>query len=397
MYRSVAMTADSFSPAHTVAPIPLHLGSLHPSVASEIPHLFRQRGASLVDIPLLQPADPFLNVAGEDLRRRIFVTESESGQALCLRPEFTIPVCLNHIAQQAPTPQRYAYLGEVFRQRRADRAEFLQAGIEDIGQADREKTDARIVSDACASLACILPGRHLTITVGDQQIFESVLSSLGLPQVWRRRLLRAFGSRERLARVIAELANPTDLPDAAGSTFPVEVMQDEQALIRHVEAAMQAYGPSPLAGRHPGEIARRLLEKSELRNASISGSVIAMIKRFLTIRAPLEQAEAHLATFAKEAAINLDAAIQILSARVSHITAQCETVPKAHFDAGFGRPLDYYSGFVFEISASESRHTLAGGGRYDQLLSMLGAKPTIPGVGFSLALDRVTALRGETS
>ena len=65
-----------------------------------------------------EPADPFLDMAGEDLRRRIFLTESETGQTLCLRPEFTIPVCLDHIQSQAGTPRRYSYLGEVFRQRR---------------------------------------------------------------------------------------------------------------------------------------------------------------------------------------------------------------------------------------------------------------------------------------
>ncbi len=45
---------------------------------------------------------PFLDMAGEDLRRRIFLTESETGAALCLRPEFTIPVCLDHIASRRP-------------------------------------------------------------------------------------------------------------------------------------------------------------------------------------------------------------------------------------------------------------------------------------------------------
>jgi ATP phosphoribosyltransferase regulatory subunit len=65
--------------------------------------------AELVDIPLIQPADPFLDMAGEDLRRRIFLTENENGDSLCLRPEFTIPVCRNHIALNAATPKRYAY------------------------------------------------------------------------------------------------------------------------------------------------------------------------------------------------------------------------------------------------------------------------------------------------
>jgi ATP phosphoribosyltransferase regulatory subunit len=64
------------------------------------------------------------------------------------------------------------------------------------------------------------------------------------------------------------------------------------------------------------------------------------------------------------------------------------------YDAAFGRPLDYYTGLVFEISADGAARPLAGGGRYDRLLTLLGATTPIPGVGFSVWLDRVDALRG---
>src|SRR4030095_4385360 len=95
------------------------------------------------DVPVIQPADPFLDMAGEDLRRRIFLTESETGQTLCLAPESTIRVCRAHTASRADTPRRYAYLGEVFRQRREGGNEFFQAGIEDLGERDTPAADAR--------------------------------------------------------------------------------------------------------------------------------------------------------------------------------------------------------------------------------------------------------------
>src|SRR5690606_12369736 len=137
--------------------------------------------AGLIDIPILQPAEPFLDMAGEDLRRRILLTESETGQALCLRPEFTIPVCLDHIATRASTPRTYAYLGEVFGQRREGGPEFFQAGIEDLGAENEADAGARSLADAHAILARILPGRSLSASVGDQAVFEAVLSALGLP------------------------------------------------------------------------------------------------------------------------------------------------------------------------------------------------------------------------
>src|SRR5690606_760317 len=140
----------------------------YPSFAGEILELFAERGAEPIDVAILQPADPFLDMAGEDLRRRIFLTESETGEALCLRPEFTIPVCLDHIAKRAATPRRYAYLGEVFRQRREAGPEFFQAGIEDLGADDEAEADARSLADAYALVSRLLPDTKLHITLGDQ-------------------------------------------------------------------------------------------------------------------------------------------------------------------------------------------------------------------------------------
>jgi hypothetical protein len=67
------------------------------SARADIETILAQLGAERLDVPVLQPADPFLDTAGEELRRRIFLSESETGETLCLRPEFTIPVCLHHI------------------------------------------------------------------------------------------------------------------------------------------------------------------------------------------------------------------------------------------------------------------------------------------------------------
>jgi ATP phosphoribosyltransferase regulatory subunit len=56
------------------------------------------------------------------------------------------------------------------------------------------------------------------------------------------------------------------------------------------------------------------------------------------------------------------------------------------FEAAFGRPLDYYTGLVFEVF--DGATPVAGGGRYDRLLEMLGAPAPVPAVGFTIRLDR---------
>ena len=368
-----------------------------PSFAPDILALFSERGTGLIDVPIIQPADPFLDMAGEDLRRRIFLTESETGEALCLRPEFTIPVCLDHIASRAGTPRRYGYLGEVFRQRREGEAEFFQAGIEDLGETDVATADARSIADAHALLTRTLPGRPLAVTLGDQRVFEAVLAALGLPRGWQKRLARAFGSREQLAAALDDLANPAQRAAPAEAVAGFVAEGDVDGLAGHVGGLMEKSGLSASAGRTPQEIARRLIEKAELRSVRLSKDAFDALERFLAIRVPLEDAAGALGSFAGEAGVSLGAALDLFAARVEALGAHGLPEGGIEYDASFGRPLDYYTGLVFEISARGGARPLVGGGRYDRLLTLLGAAHPIPGVGFSVWLDRIAALRGEAA
>ncbi|MFZ2101398.1 MAG: ATP phosphoribosyltransferase regulatory subunit, partial [Oricola sp.] len=171
--------------------------------------ILAQLGAERLDVPVLQPADPFLDTAGEELRRRIFLSESETGEMLCLRPEFTIPVCLQHIGAGETGHRRYGYVGTVFRQRRAGGNEFLQAGIEDIGDNDPARADARSLADALAFLAALGVTGQTTVTLGDQAVFNAVVTGLGLPQSWAVRLSHAFGDRRSLDTALEALAHPS--------------------------------------------------------------------------------------------------------------------------------------------------------------------------------------------
>ncbi|KAB2687627.1 ATP phosphoribosyltransferase regulatory subunit [Brucella pseudogrignonensis] len=355
--------------------------------------------AELVDIPLIQPADPFLDMAGEDLRRRIFLTENENGDSLCLRPEFTIPVCRNHIALNAATPKRYAYLGEVFRQRRDGAAEFLQAGIEDLGATDEAASDARSIADALACVHAAAPNAKLEIVLGDQSVFAGMLKALGLPQGWRKKLLRAFGDAHTMEAAFAELTGEQRTDPLPEHLAGLVAEGDEAGLARMLEAEMLEAGMSPGAGRTPAEIARRLIEKEDLAAARFPSSALEVLKRFLSTRVSLEAATITLRAFAADNALDLSVVLQKFEARTDAIIAAGIHAEDIVYDASFGRPLDYYTGLVYEIrqAGGDKDMVLAGGGRYDRLLTMLGASENIPGVGFSIWLDRLEALSGEQS
>lgn len=371
-----------------------------PAFAPELIADLEGLGTERVDTPVIQPAEPFLDMAGEDLRRRIFMTESETGKSLCLRPEFTIPVCLRHIETATGTPKRYAYLGEVFRQRREGANEFYQAGIEDLGEPDVARADARAVCDALKVLASRLPGVTLATVLGDQSVFEAVVAACGLPAGWQKRLVHAFGNQTRLQKLMADLSDP-----APAGVFGPEIerlaalgtLDDEAKLIAHVDETMEATGYSTNASRSPADIARRLREKMELANTRLDSRALALLKEFLALEVNLAEAPQALAAFAQKAGLGLGEALVRFESRVAALREAGVDPADITYRAAFGRPLDYYTGLVFEIAPAGNALVLAGGGRFDRLLTLLGAKERIPAVGFSLWLDRIASVQGAAA
>lgn len=367
-----------------------------PDFAETLTAALAARHADPIAVPVIQPADPFLDTAGEDLRRRIFLTASETGESLCLRPEFTIPVCLRHIETAAGTPRRYAYLGTVFRQRRDGDSEFYQSGIEDLGDREHARADARVIDDACALLKALLPGMRPAVTVGDQGVFEAAIAALGVPRGWQKRLVHAFGDAGKLRAHLDDLAAPGPQRGFDGAVAGLLAAGSEEEIAAHIERTMIETGYPVDASRTPAEIARRLKEKAALADTRLDAAALETLRALLAVDVALGDAPAALADFACGAGLRLNDALERFAERVEALIARSVAVEGMRYRAAFGRPLDYYTGLVFEITPPGGGPVLAGGGRYDRLLTMLGARQTIPAVGFALWLDRIEALRAPS-
>ncbi len=373
------------------------MNSRYPSIAPAILVLMSAREVEHANIPVLQPADPFLDTAGEELRSRIFLTQNEKSESLCLRPEFTIPVCLNHIARGDGEHRRYGYLGEVFRQRRAGGTEFYQCGIEDLGDPILPVADARAIGDALAVLRVALPEQKLKVVIGDQAIFEAVLAALGLPDGWMKRLARSFGSTAALETALDDLQKPHGDMKFGPPLSGLIVAEDVDGISAHIAGEMAATGIPPHSGRTAREIAKRLIEKTKLAETRLPSGAMTALKKFLQIKVPMPDAVMTLREFGMQNDIEFGEALKGFASRITSITQQKTDDAQIVYDAAFGRPLDYYTGHVFEVFAEDHAQPLAGGGRYDGLLTMLGAPSSIPGVGFSVWLDRVEAISGDGS
>jgi ATP phosphoribosyltransferase regulatory subunit len=348
--------------------------------------LFAREGYARVEPPVLQPAEIFVDLSGEDIRRRMFVTQDATGRELCLRPEYTIPVCRRHLAERGTEPAAYAYLGPVFRLRSGESGEFVQAGIESIGRTDAAAADAEILALALEGLSLVR--RPPAVKLGDMALLHAVLDALRLAPAAKRRVMRAVVS----GRGLEDRAD-NGQASHAGLLAAIEG-QDPQAAKAFVEDVLSIAGISTVGGRSAGEIAERFLARSANRSGALPEETRAVLRRYLAVAGDPDEAAAAIRALAREAGLDLERALGALEERTGFMAVRGLDIGAFRFRADFARNLDYYTGFIFEIADPDGDgRPLVGGGRYDRLLEHLGAPHAVPAVGCSFWLDRLEAGR----
>jgi ATP phosphoribosyltransferase regulatory subunit len=359
---------------------------------------FAQAGYLQAEPDILQPAEPFLDLSGENIRKSLYLTTDASGEELCLRPDLTIPVARDYLASpRAGQPAGFSYLGPVFRYRGGQPSEFLQAGIESFGRQDRAAADAEMLALALEATAAF-GLTEVEIRTGDVALFIALIDALELYPVWRRRLIKDFNRKISLTEDIERLTLATTpgrneyqgvLAALAGS--------DRKAALALVTDLMSIAGIANVGGRTVAEIADRFLEQSTLKGGALPRNALDSIKRFLAISGDPDDAIAQLRALASDARLDITAAIDQFESRVGFMAARGIDTGMTRFSTSFGRGLDYYTGFEFELHArGHGIEPLVAGGRYDGLMTQLGSSMPIPAVGFSVWVETLTQL-GKTA
>jgi ATP phosphoribosyltransferase regulatory subunit len=354
---------------------------------------FERTGYGRVEPAILQPAEPFLDLSGEDIRKRMYLTVDPQGHELCLRPDLTIPVSRDYLASpRAGKPAGFCYLGPVFRHRENEPNEFLQAGIESFGRTDIAAADAEMLAlglEATGHYGLAAP----EIRLGDVGLFSALVAALDLAPAWKRRLVKDFNHKSSLAHDLDRLTISTahTRPEYQGMLAAL-AGSDPGAAHALVTDLLSIAGISAVGGRSVGEIADRFLEQATLSvQTSLPRETRALIERFLAIAGEPDEAAAELRALAQDARIALDAALDLLESRTGFLAARGVDVGRIRFSTAFGRGLDYYTGFVFELHDARSRDLgqLVAGGRYDALLTRIGSPTPIPAVGFAAWIERL--------
>jgi len=358
-------------------------------------------GYTLVDLPIIEPADLFLIKAGDQIVNRLFTFE-HLGRQLALRPEFTAAAAFHYWLENGDNQPvtRWQFSGYVFDDNPNDFTQNRQrysVGAELIGMGE-PIADAEIVGMAVQML--------IQEQLSDWQL------RLGHSGLLRRALLQ-FRLDNRTERFLLTHLNALKNPDL-GKAFVLDQLErisSDALLSNHSQTEFSREEIDLLAapnmqriydivleavqrgttmgGRTHDEIARRLLQKRRrtIEHQLVSSAIDFLIEWGKIAAPPREafQAISHLImdddptsqAMLTDWRVIIDN-LEIFDIPVNQITVQPD----------LARSWDYYTGMVFELN-TKGGVQLGGGGRYDELSKLLGNKNNVPAVGFAYYMDKL--------
>jgi len=299
-------------------------------IEDTIRQLFHLYGYMEVETPPLEHYDLLAAKVGDETRRAMYTFKDLGGRDVALRPEGTAPIArlVATKLRTAPKPLRLGYIWDFFRYDEPQLGRlrrFYQGGFELFGVPGLEG-DLEILTVAL-DLMTRLGFTRFNVKVSNVAVLRGLLSQAGVPEDAQNAIL-SLADKKKYTEALSRLESSKVLHETVRSISRLFGLRglDYPSLLRE---ATEVCGRCPQAVEALGSL-RRLLDET----------------RGIFPRAELL------------------------------------------VDLGFARGLEYYTGLIFEIFASQLEIALIGGGRYDRLVELFGGEPT-PAVGCSPGIDRL--------
>jgi len=274
--------------------------------------------------------------SGDNIINQIYYFKDKSDRELGLRFEWTASlarVVSSHRELQMPF-KRFA-IGPVWRYENPSEAhyrEFWQADADIVGVSD-QIADAEILATTVDCLRS-LGFKDFVIKLNDRRILEAFIELVGMPEEKALEIIRSVDKLGKIGRdgVVKELSKYVQNEDSMTKLLDlISIKASAEDVLKH---------------------AAKCLEKQP---EGVKGCVA--LKSILDYSKPFGYYD--------------------------YIVV----------DLTLARGLDYYTGPVFEVSAKgyEDYGSIAGGGRYDEIIGLFGGEPT-PATGVALGIERIVQL-----
>lgn len=290
------------------------------------------------DIPTLEPLDLFTRKSGSEIVSQLFHFEDQGGRQVALRPELT-PSLARMIGSKVNSlrrPIKWFNIAENFRYERQQKGRLrshYQFNADIFGEAGPQ-ADAEIMA-LVINLLRDFGFRESTfrMRLSDRTLWTIFLEGLGFEGESALEVLGIIDKMERLS---------TDDLRTQLAPFFNEAVEDFLASVELLRSQRDLEGLSAAM--------KRLIPTAEIQS----------------------KADARIGQWS-----------ELVDALGAHGVADYVQI-----DLGIVRGLAYYTGFVFEVFLLDEDgrpvgRALAGGGRFDHLVSLLGY-PDIPAVGFGM-------------
>ena len=335
----------------------------------------KSKGFKHIELNSVIETNHIVERSGESFRRFIFSFSDQKGNELCLRPDLTIASCIRYLNEKIKGTAKVYYNGQAFRktQNITDPIIRNQIGFEIIGSEEEKKDDRQIIETSIKSLSKFKYSSG-SLIIGNVEIFKLLLNKLDIPKRWKLRLQRHFWRENYFNDLLKRLETNSDVD-------PTIVEIDK----KKYQKMLKENQLRQIAGRSVNEILVRFNNKiKDPRRAKKGRNVSKIIKEFLKINCPINQAAKKLNSFFNKNKINLRVEnnyFPITKNKISKLNVK--------YSASFGRQLEYYTGMVFKIiiKSKSKKINLINGGRYDDLIADLGSSKKIPAVGAAINLN----------
>lgn len=296
-----------------------------------IQEMFRKtvRNAGYIEVlsPILEEFQLFSLKGGEELRNTMYVFKDKAGRELALRPEFTpsiVRVYLNNL-QHFPKPLRLYYIGTVYRYDEPQYGRYRE-----FRQAGVELLGENSINSDIEII-------HLLISFYKNLKLNNIILKLNNIGIYRK-IFEYLKITEELQEHILHLIDKNKIE---------EVMKIFSQYDKSIYSIFQF-----------------LLAKKDWNKK--------LLEEFYT-------------DYLEKLNINsLQTEIQRLIDVFEIINKLDITV---NLDLGFVRGLAYYTGIIFEVTVPSLPFSIAGGGRYDNLVELYGG-PQTPAIGFAIGVER---------
>jgi histidyl-tRNA synthetase len=293
---------------------------------------FEDYGFDCLETPVFEDWQMLAKKCGEEVKQQIFRFKDKAGRKLGLRFDLTIGMArvIANNPQISKPFKRYC-IAPVWRYEditKGRKREFWQADIDIIGSSSME---AEAECLACA-VDCIksLGFKNFQIVLNNRKILDGLLKLASIPLEKNLEIFRAIDKLEKIGKENV---------------------------------------------------------KEELKKIGLEENQIKKLFKLLTIKGDVEEV--------LDRAKKLFKGIKIAEEGLEELNKIFEFSKIYDFskyliiDFSLARGLDYYTGPIFEIRIkTEKIGSVAGGGRYDKLIEILGGKAT-PATGISLGIERI--------